>query len=229
MKHRIALRLAGLGLGLAALLAVGTPSARAEFFEYTSTVEITSFLSPPGSTVVSTAGGGTTASITAPGTGNSVVLNAQNSSLVNLHQNAFVGTNIVPLSLDPNGDTPTADNFDFNFTLRVTVTDYPTPIAGAPNGTGTFTFLGRLTGAVGNFASNLTLFSFAPSPQSLFIGTETYTVSFNGFTPPGIDNNGTLGLRVRAVPEPTSLALLGLGGVGALGLTLRRRMAKASV
>ncbi len=46
---------------------------------------------------------------------------------------------------------------------------------------------------------------------------------------PSVGNGGSIGaeLKYEAVPEPTSMALLGLGACGALGMVIRRRFAKA--
>jgi len=220
--------IAAWALGLAGMLA-SAPSARAEFFEYTSTVTIDNTpgsFTPAGSSIVN---GGNTASLTTPN-GNNINLFAQNSNASVPHQNAGgPGTDIVPLEFDANSSFAT-ETLGFNFTLTVTVTDYAGPFDATPSvglnpNPGTFTFTGRVEGTLGDFQTNLDLISFATPTPTLAIGNATYTISLSGIASPGLDTNGALSLHLtaRPVPEPGSIALLGMGGVGALGLFLRRR------
>jgi len=203
--------LAALTLGLAGLFGTA-PSAKAEFFDFTSTIN-----------------GGPSLTINTAG-GNQIILSALNS-VGTPHNNATLGTDIVPLDVNANSNTGTVDTVNTTFTLTLLVTDFPTlngatPSPGTPN-PATFTFNGTITGTIGDGSSLLDILSFAP--QSGPVAGENYTISYGAFAPPGLASDGrlTLVVRARAVPEPGSIALLGMGGVGALGMFLRRR-ARAS-
>jgi len=228
-----AFRLAAWTLGLAGLLSLAAPSARAEFFEYTTTVTIDTTagsFTPAASIIVN---GVTTASITTPN-GNQLILNSLNSTPAIPHINGGgLGADIGVLNLNANAAFA-SETLGVNFTMTVTITDYAgalvvPPTAGPNPNPVTFTFTGRIGGQLGNFQSNLDLLTFAPSPSSAGVGGAQYIVELKNFASPGTDQDGRLTLHVTAaVPEPSSVAMLGLGGLGALGMFRRSRKAKAS-
>lgn len=81
--------------------------------------------------------------------------------------------------------------------------------------------------AVSRTATGFVNTTFVISDPTFTLGNTDYTITLPSRTP--TDNkNGTYGFKVlavtRAVPEPGSLALLGLGGFGAIGIALRRRL-----
>jgi hypothetical protein len=235
MIQKTVSRLAAWTLGLAGVLALTTSSARAEFFEFNT------------STVLSGASGGSVSGNTFTSTlGNTVQLIPLSSTAGTPHLNGTgTGSDIVTTNINADSTQTTAvENIGFDFTTTLNLQDFnavldpglpPVP-PGTPRGTGSILISGRLQGTIGNFTVNLDLMNYATNPSNGIVATPpsgtVYQVTVSptgGYTAPGLDNLGTLGanVRVAAVPEPASMAMLGLGGLGALAM-FRRRMVKAS-
>jgi len=231
MRNLSVSRLMVWSLGLAGLLSAGAPAAKAEFFEYSTVFTV----SPVGTTPAIPPASITNASPNSTfntGSGNSVTLLGDASNNNPPHQSALGnGTDIVFGDISAVAGSlgsPTANQaVQFDYSAVITITDYPSFLAVNPTGTGTVTLNGRITGTIGGFQVDLNNLVFAPNPKTVTIAGTTYTVDFNSYTAPGLKTNGAFGAHVTAaVPEPASVAMLGLGGLGALGLFRRSRKAK---
>jgi hypothetical protein len=197
------------------LLGAGTSSQAA--YSYSTAITITG-VTPAGGTTTNTATGttytlgGTTVilgNINAPGPFNGPLTPSTGSITLN----------------STNTGSPQA--FTLTYTDVLTITD-PTP----SGSTGKFTVTGNMSFSnVTSTSATVTNVFSGTLLQSQVIGPDNFTVSFgNGmqndlFSSPTV--NGSLGgisaaISPVTIPEPTSLALLGTGLVGVLGLGLRR-------
>jgi hypothetical protein len=248
MMMKDALRRVARTLGVVGLLAVATSSARAEFIEYSTTVVIDQ---TPGSFTPGTATFPTGFETITQGAfvqiapfagirttnGNEVDMIALMSNPNPPHSSTILGgTDIVFAQIDASSTTNTTvtEAVAFNYTFTVTIKDYTSLLApvGAVSGTATVQFTGRLVGVIGNGAVAFTNLNFATIPSDGLVmasNGHVFKVTPGGYTAPGTENNGSLGAHISlvSVPEPASMAMLGLGGIGAVGL-FRRRTALTS-
>ncbi len=120
------------------------------------------------------------------------------------------------------GSTSPAAPATVNFNYALAITDQPSNQTGLFNLAGTFTISNFTPGS----AIQDVVFT-SPSAQTLQIDGVLYSVSTYRFAPDTVNDTssvGGFGLRVDAVPtpEPSSLALAGIGVVGLAGYGLRR-------
>jgi hypothetical protein len=207
-----------LGLVLAGqgnALAGGAPPS-SEFFSIT-----TAFTAPPGGSVTSATG---FSSVTLLGPASATTGNA-----------GGLGTNIVFAQVqlaDNSVTTSYTDTYSIPYQIDVTLTDT------ASGKSGVFSILGTLTGSISDASSSLFQNVYTSGSQSEVIGGTTYTFTVgntSGFytnpSPPsgpdGVSStNGTFSADVTAtsaVPEPSSIALMVVGALSAVGVSRRRR------
>jgi hypothetical protein len=109
------------------------------------------------------------------------------------------------------------------FTIDVTITDYPTDTVGVPDGSGVFTVNGIISGTIGA-GRKVNLNNIIVNPVApILIGGDLYSMTFNTIVPPGPFFPGAIGAHVEVVPEPATLALLGLGAFAVAIPALRSR------
>jgi hypothetical protein len=222
------------------LLAAGffaAPAARADFdFTFASSPTITAAsVSPAGTTDTITNGitilglpGATFTSVATTGT-STITLTGRNTSGP---FDATNGTNTSFLTVLVTSNDTATRNFSLNFDVTYTLAD-PTP-AGGP-GPAVVHFLGKLTGLIDGLSPSSTNLSFSLADFNppvgaggdVTVGDGNFHFSFDSFQNPGLGPGETGGLTARvaaaAVPEPASIALLGMGGVSACGFITRRR------
>ena len=139
--------------------------------------------------------------------------------------------NFADLMVTSTTAAPATDAINDNYTLQITVTN--------PTGSGTtgvFTVTGALTGTANMTSSVIDNTYFTDAPASQVIGGVPFSVNVgplgvpNVFYQPATVNGAAGGLGgqiIAGVPEPASVALLGVGGLGLLAVGRARRRADA--
>lgn len=219
MKRRLWL----LAAVAAAALGLQSPAARADF-EYAAQLSPTSVLSSGGNV-----------QLTESGIGQANYPNPTAPDFAS--PNAPDGTDIViskDITLTPLATGPWSDTLGFTVTVNLAIKDVASGI------TKTFTFNGTISATVSENASGAGLANFNTDPfgsqsQTQTIGGISYqvtTVPGKQFHAPGAPSGlnpgeqGGYSFHVLAttatVPEPGSMALLGIGLIGAFGVYRRR-------
>jgi hypothetical protein len=225
--------------GLLALAIVVLPTARqarAEFFQFATTVTILNGFLPPTSTV---AGQNTaTATLTTPAP-NLVAIALQGAASNSPGDNVdgtTTGSDIVFANIAVTNlkNTTLLENVSIPYTFHIVVSDYPTFNSVGAIASASFDITGLMTGTVGKLGGgkqvNISTNTLdAGNVLMKTIGTEIYTLSSFTYVPPGPFNPGAFGVHVtaRLVPEPSTVALLGIGLL-ALATPAWRRLRRKS-
>lgn len=112
------------------------------------------------------------------------------------------------------------------YSLTLTLTDVATMQSGA------LTFTGKIDGWLTAQSSYLRNTFTGITTQQVVLGNSRFTVTIDGYTPPGIPgstNSGSISAKASVtvesivqVPEPGTLALAGIGATSFVGFALRR-------
>jgi hypothetical protein len=211
-------------LAVGAILATGN-SSRAGFIPFTYVTDV----SPAGAIAPDT---------TVGGPGSSFALSSFTDGLIHNAAGAGSSVQVATLTLSDLGvSSDYTDTYSRAISILVHITD------GGGGGTGDITLTGTLGSTVTAVSSVINATYTPPSfgagsPASITLGQNVYTVTAVAgadFNPPGSPPTGGAGstggysfvISAQAVPEPSSMVLLGLGGAGALGLFFRRGRGKA--
>jgi len=161
------------------------------------------------------------------GTSSSVVFGNVSKTNLNGSQNI----NIADVSILSTKLAPPTDSGSVAFTDTITITD---PSGGGT--TGTFTVSGTLNVTRADTGGELSSLTVSSISGPIVLNGTTYSLDGISYAPPTINSgNGTppdgniSALLTVAVPEPASIALVSLGGLGMIALARRSRKAKAQV
>lgn len=133
--------------------------------------------------------------------------------------------NIAAIAVTSTDPPSSATTFTVNYTVSVTIFNIPPPGSSADNSSSPLQLTGQLTlsgvnnGSGGVSMGTITNTFFSPTTVSATIGGELYTLQAGFMVAPTV--NGAQGFLTGVViagviPEPASVGLVGLGGLGLL-------------
>jgi hypothetical protein len=217
----------------AVALAATAGAARAGYIEFDSSVVLTPVSPFPLATLVNGSEMVSLGAYSYPapnvtldgGSGNSVTITGLATNPAPPHANANgAGTDIVFGRIAAESLGP-AESFAFDYVFTLNLSDYATPTSAAALGSGSIQISGRISGTLGDYAINLGNSLYKTNPPSGLVTLSngaTYQVTVDTFTKPGMENFGTFGAHVQAVPEPGTLMAMG-GVLGVLGMRRRKK------